>query len=129
MTIVVAAGNAAYNEETGTPDAYTTKFTPTSLVDAGSPVMVVGSTYHDGSLDHARTPGRGDSVITMYAQGRYVRSCLQNTRDDYTYMDGTSFAVPQVVGSSSSPGLPPPPGSLASPPPNQANRDWLLLCA
>lgn len=102
MTIVVSAGNAGYNEATGAPAAYTTDFVPTSVVNAGSPVIVVGSTFHDGSLDHASTPGRGDSMITMYAQGKYVRSCLQNTKDDFTYMDGTSFAAPQVVSSPSS---------------------------
>lgn len=59
--------------------------------------MVVGSTYHDGSLDEYSTPARGDAEISMYAQGRYVATCEANTRSDISWMDGTSFAAPQVV--------------------------------
>lgn len=97
MTIIVSAGNTGYNEETGRPSGYTSDFAPTSFVDDASPVIVVGSTYHDGSLDQASTPPGGDATVSMYAQGRYVWSCLRNTFDDYIYMDGTSFSAPQVV--------------------------------
>lgn len=103
---MIAAGNSGYNSSTGQPNEYTTDQTPTKLVNAGSPVIVVGSTYHDGSLDEFSTPAKGDAEISMYAQGRYVATCKANTEMSVEWQDGTSVAAPQVVRS-----CPPPPSN------------------
>lgn len=99
MTIVLAAGNTGYKESTGKSSSTTSDWVPTQLIDVNSPVILVGATYHDGSLAELSTPASGDVVISMYAQGVKVSTPMANTVDYYTYFDGTSLAAPQVVSS------------------------------
>lgn len=122
VVVVMATGNDGYNEETGEPDSYQADSSPQGFVTDESSFIVVGATYHDGSIaefttppgvgpddsDQSSSPGAPDPPrtldtdgmpsISIWAQGVGVYSCNpKSAQSPMGFHSGTSFAAPQVV--------------------------------
>lgn len=107
VVIVMSVGNDGYNQETGEPDHYQGEILPQVLGTDKSPYIVVGATYHDGSIAEFTTPpgNRPDASeqgeipsISIWAQGLDVYTCnLASAQSLMGFRDGTSVATPQVV--------------------------------
>lgn len=117
VVVVLGAGNQGYNKFSGRPNYYQADRAPPKFVTNASPYILVGATYHDGSIAEFTTPpgswlggGQNDNPdtqsISIWAQGVGVYTC--NPKSMSTPMglrSGTSFATPQVVSTSPRPPL------------------------
>lgn len=117
VVVVIGAGNRGYNKLTGRPYWYQADRCPSKFVTNASPYILVGATYHDGSIAEFTTPPGAwpltvqnddpDTLsISIWAQGVGVYTC--NPKSMSTSMglrSGTSFATPQVVSTSTRPSL------------------------
>lgn len=103
FTFVLANSNTDFNVTAGLMGTYQSDWYPGALVTATSPTILVGGTYHDGSLwEHSAPsgsrPGSGvfeDAEISIYAQSYYVHACSK--QGDYSTEQGCSMGAPQVV--------------------------------
>lgn len=115
VVVVMSAGNHGYNKDTGKPDSYQEDQWPQQYVTDASPFIMVGATYHDGSIAEFTTPpaagpdasGQSSNAdapsISIWAQGVGVYSCnLVSEPQPMGFHTGTSFAAPQVVSFHSS---------------------------
>jgi hypothetical protein len=116
--VVLAAGNGGYDKVTGKPSYYQAERTPVNLATNDSPYIVVGATYHDGSIAEFTTPpgapdddsNTNDLSISIWAQGVNVYTCNpMDNNDPMGFRAGTSYAAPQVVS------LPTPPYPMRFP--------------
>jgi hypothetical protein len=100
-TVIMAAGNGgSYPGVEQNPDfvpSYVGDTLPQNLATKDSPIIVVGSTNNKGQLSSFTSPGRGDTPITVYAQGEDVTSYDFLHGTDPWPRSGTSFAAPIVV--------------------------------
>lgn len=104
-TIVMAAGNSGYDYSTNTVPMYQAEQSPQKFATDDNGYIVVGGTYHDGSIWEWTTapggrPGSGssDSTTSVWAQADDVYTCDANGASNAMRLrDGTSFAAPQVV--------------------------------
>lgn len=103
--IVMAAGNSGYDYSTNTVPMYQAEQSPQKFATDDNGYIVVGGTYHDGSVWEWTTapggrPGSGssDSTTSVWAQADDVYTCDANGASNAMRLrDGTSFAAPQVV--------------------------------
>lgn len=104
-TIVMAAGNSGYDYETNTVPRYQSEQSPQKFATDDNGYIVVGGTYHDGSIwEWTTVPGgrpgspSSDATTSVWAQADEVYTCEANGASNaMSLRDGTSFAAPQVV--------------------------------
>ncbi|KAJ4421908.1 hypothetical protein N0V82_003405 [Gnomoniopsis sp. IMI 355080] len=105
-TIVMAAGNSGYDYSTDTVPLYQAEQSPQKYATDDNSYIVVGGTYHDGSIWEWTTvpggrPGSGssDATTSVWAQADDVYTCDANGASNAMRLrDGTSFSAPQVAG-------------------------------
>lgn len=90
VTVVMAAGN-----DGGIPRYIDQQF-PQGLATVDSPMLLVGATNSKGQLSAFTTPGRGNTPVSLYAQGEAV-STYDFYQAERKLKSGTSFAAPLVV--------------------------------
>lgn len=103
--IVMAAGNQGYSYSDDSVPGYQAEQSLQKFATDTTPWIVVGGTYHDGSLWESTTPAgarpgkpASDATISVWAQADDVYTCDANGAPDAMRLrDGTSFAAPQVV--------------------------------
>lgn len=100
VTIVMSAGNdgisANPQQDPGFVPRYIDQQFPQNLATADSPMLLVGSTNSQGQLSVFSTPGRGNTPVSLYAQGERVNTYdlqLSNRK----LKSGTSYSAPIVV--------------------------------
>lgn len=102
VTVIMAAGN---NGGTLDPEKqadfvpqYVDEAFPQVLATVDSPLILVGSTNNKGQLSFFSSPGRGNTPVTLYAQGEDITSydLLHGTEPQIKF--GTSYSAPIVVG-------------------------------
>lgn len=100
VTVVLAAGNDGISSNPQqNPDfvpLYVDQHFPLALATANSPMLVVGSTNNKGQLSAFSTPGRGDTPVSLYAQGEDA-STYDLKESGTIVRSGTSYAAPIVV--------------------------------
>lgn len=104
-TIVMAAGNSGYDYSDDTIPKYQAEQSPQKFATDDNGYIVVGGTYHDGSIwEWTTAPGArpgsaaSDSTTSVWAQADDVYTCDANGASNAMRLrDGTSFAAPQVV--------------------------------
>lgn len=104
--IVMAAGNYGYDYMTDKVVQYQAESSPQKYATDTTPWIVVGGTYHDGSIWESTTPPgarpgspASDATISVWAQADDVYTCDANGAPDAMRLrEGTSFAAPQVAG-------------------------------
>lgn len=90
VTVVLTAGN-----DGGYPRYLDQQF-PQGIATADGPMILVGSTNSKGQLSAFTSPGRGNTPVSVYAQGEAVSTYdLQQSGRKLKY--GTSYAAPIVV--------------------------------
>lgn len=90
VTIVMAAGND------GATPRYIDQQFPQGMATADSPMILVGSTNSQGQLSAFTTPGRGNTPVSLYAQGEAV-STYDFLQTGPKLKSGTSYSTPIVV--------------------------------
>lgn len=100
-TVLMIAGN---NGGTNDPQkqanyvpSYIDDAFPQVFATADSPTIVVGSTNNKGQLSFFTSPGRGNTPVTLYAQGEDVTSYDFLHGTEPWKRSGTSFSAPIVV--------------------------------
>lgn len=100
VTIVMSAGNdgvsANPQQDPGFLPRYIDQQFPQNLATADSSMLLVGSTNSQGQLSVFSTPGRGNTPVSLYAQGEGVNTYdlqLSNRK----LKSGTSYSAPIVV--------------------------------
>lgn len=101
-TVIMAAGNGGsvpnVEQDPDFVPGYVDDTFPQHLATEDSPFIVVGSTNNKGQLSSFTAPGRGNTPVTVYAQGEDVTSYDFLHGTDRWFRSGTSFAAPIVVG-------------------------------
>lgn len=100
VTVVMAAGNdgvsANPQQDPGFVPRYVDQQFPQNIATADSPLLVVGSTNSQGQLSVFSTPGRGNTPVSLYAQGEAV-NLYDLQLPNRKLKSGTSYSAPIVV--------------------------------
>ncbi|KAI3397399.1 hypothetical protein diail_10850 [Diaporthe ilicicola] len=101
VTFVIAAGNDGASPNPGPQPGYAPPYLdqimPQSFATETDAPITVGATNNKGQLASFTSPGRGNTPVSLYAQGVELRSTdLLNSEPDMR--SGTSYSAPIVAG-------------------------------